>query len=369
MKTFNGLTMSRLLTLVVGILLWGSFGFALEISDLALPMNRDKADTTLSKDYMYKVLGDGTIRRTWQLDGKKVFMDFTADKGELLLIAIEYDKPVSRKVGLKDAKTIAGEKLSEGAKWADPKNEEARKMLQETYGLENPKRMKLKDDAVLFYEADKTRGKISRVSLFTSMPATNRWVLPTLSIDHQRTAMGSQMTSSEIAALYKDEQRRMTIPLTTGKSDQSSTAEASGSGGDLPSGSALATSPTPASSRGSGINRGVTAMGSVAGASRHSSAPSRVAPRRIERVVSTEKKEWLPLEEYLGDPPDWLQAVGIEEPEWWHYFACGIGILLVLTIMINSISASARRARQREAFERVIASSTAQAKRRPRINR
>ena len=53
---------SKIFALILGALLWVTSGYALEISDLALPMNRDKADDTLSKDYMYKVLGDGSIR-------------------------------------------------------------------------------------------------------------------------------------------------------------------------------------------------------------------------------------------------------------------------------------------------------------------
>ena len=369
MKIFKSLLMSKVFISIVLGLLWGSFGYALEISDLSLPMNRDKADATLSKDYMYKVLGDATIRRTWQLKDKKVFMDFAADSGDLLLIAIEYNKPVARKVGLKDAKTIAGEKLDKDAKWAPPKNEEARKLVQETFGLENPMRMKLKDGAVLFYETGKSKGKIARVSLFASMPATNRWVLSTLSPESPRTALGLQMTSDEIAALYKDEQRRMAIPLAAKTSDQTSVAgmTSGGKGDDVGTGSSPGTASSP--SRGSRINRGVTALGSVTGASRHSSPPSRVVAGRTEKVVVTEHKEGFSVEEYLGDPPDWLQVVGIEEPEWWHYFAGGIGVFLLLSFIISGVSSSVSRARQRAAFAKVMASRATPGKKRPRVNR
>ncbi len=370
MNALNGLK-GKIFTWMAVFLIWSSFGCALEVHDLALPMNRDKADDTLSKDYMYKVLGDGTIRRTWQLSDKKIFVDFTADSGDVLLIAIEYNKPVAKKVGLKDAKTIAGEKVDKEARWAPPKNEEARKMVQETFGLENPMRMKLKDGAMLFYETDKTKKKIARVSLFASMPATNRWVLSTLTPESQRSAMGLQITADEIAALYKDEQRRMSIPLAAKSPSQSGGTAASGGGRTTVTGgtsSALASSETDSSSSPAHtpqVNRGVTALGLVAGASRDSSSPSKVSAGRTKSVEIQEGGGDSSFEEFLGEPPDWLKSVGIENPEWWHYFALGVAILILLSMVMNSIAASASRARQRAAFEKVMALHAKSGKRRP----
>lgn len=373
---------SKIFALILGALLWVTSGYALEISDLALPMNRDKADDTLSKDYMYKVLGDGSIRRTWQLSDKKVFMDFAADNGDLLLIAIEYNKPVSLKVGLKDAKTIAGEKLDKEAKWAAPKSEEARKMVQETYGLENPKRMKLKDDAVLFYELDRAKKKVTRVSLFAMMPSTNRWVLATLTPESRRSAFGLQITADEIANLYKDEQRRMATPLasnttksTDGEKEKdttddaaSSTVSSTSNGDSSTASSSIASADTPSPRK---YDRRVTAMGVVAGASSSygDSSSSNVSSGRTGTMIVREASEGFSVEEFLGEPPDWLKAVGIEKPEWWHYFAAGIGIFLVLSIILSNMAASARRARQRAAFEKIMASHATPGKKRPRINR
>ncbi len=366
----------RFVFLAAMLVAWVGSCFALEISDLAMPLNRDKADDTLSKDYMYKVLGDGSIRRTWQLSDKTVFVDFAADTGDVLLIAVEYKKPVSRSVGIKDAHAIAGDKLDQDAKWLPPKSEDARKMVQETFGLENPMRKKLKDDAVLFYETDRTKKRISRISLFAVMPSTNRWVLSTLTPESRRSAMGLQITSEEIANLYKDEQRRMAIPLAAksketpsetpspGKAD-TSTGQASATTAPTTSPTAVASTPTTSSS--TGIDRRVTAMGVAPGARTSS---SNYSPARTETTEVHAGSEGFSANEFLGDPPDWLQSIGIEHPEWWHYFAFGLGLLTVLLTLMSSIASSARRAKQRATFEKIMASHRAGAgKKRPRIRK
>ena len=80
---------------------------ALELKDLHLPMTRDEADGSLTKDYKYTILSDSTVRRTWKLKGRTVHVDFKLNKqGQALCIAVEYAKPVNRKTVHNDIKAI-----------------------------------------------------------------------------------------------------------------------------------------------------------------------------------------------------------------------------------------------------------------------
>ena len=152
-------------------------GIALELSDLHIPMTRDEADTSLSKDYETAVLEDGSIRRTWKLGDKTVFIDFNSVTQEAALIAVIYDHAVPRKQGITDAQTISAGKYDKQAKWTAPKDDEARDMVRDTFGLENALRKKMNDKSMLFVETDAKRKNIVRVSLFSRMPSTNRWTL------------------------------------------------------------------------------------------------------------------------------------------------------------------------------------------------
>ena len=187
--------------------------WAIELSQLHMPMTRDEADVTLSKDYESSVMYDGTIRRTWKQDGMTVFVDFNSETQEAVLIAVIYDKPVPRKKGIADAHAIAAGKFSKEAKWDPPKDADARQMVHDVFGLENALRKKLKDKSMLFVETDESRKRIVRVSLFSRMPSTNRWTLKPISRDAQSTAMGENWTPQHLAALYKDEERRRTLSL------------------------------------------------------------------------------------------------------------------------------------------------------------
>ena len=61
-------------------------------------------------------------------------------------------------------------------------------------------------------------------------------------------------------------------------------------------------------------------------------------------------------------PPDWLKKVGIEQPEWWHYIALGIGGLVLLLAIISSIAKSSSRAKQRKQYKKIVPNAPLQGK-------
>ncbi len=325
---------------------------ALELSDLHLPMTRDEADTALSKDFESAVLEDGCIRRTWKLPNKTVFVDFNSETQEAILIAVVYDQAVPRKQGVEDAHALVADKLDKNIKWAPPKNAEASRMVRETFGLENALRKKFKDKSRLFIETDAKKKHVVRISLFAHTPSTNRWVLKSIEPGADKTAMGTRWSQEHLSALYEDEERRRS------SSDSSPT----------PSPAQLTSTDSSPSSTQSGSPTVVrTALGSAPGG-RHSqrssaSAPSQTSgspattPHREEKVRTVVLKQAEHASEktsFMADPPDWLEEVGIEEPEWWHYIALGIAALIILIMVIRHAFSLAAAVRRRKNFEKIV---------------
>ena len=330
---------------------------ALEISDLHLPLTRDVADDTLSKDYVSEVLNDGTLRRTWHLKNRKVFVDFDVKTGEAILIAVVYEKPVATKVGLADAKALANGKFAKGSKWTPPKNDAASKMLYDDYGLENVLRRMLEDNSMLFCETDKDKKKIRRISAFAAKPKTNRWELLTIEPrGNKTTAMGGSVGPNDVDEIYKDEDRRRTIPLASS------------------SGSSTATAPTPSDTSSSTNARRPhrTVMGSRGGYSGEDDVYQVTGPSidSLDTLDSSKASGGKREEGSLGftqAPPDWLKKVGIKQPEWWHYIALGIGGLVLLLAIISSIAKSSSRAKQRKQYKKLVPNAPLQGK--TRINK
>lgn len=320
---------------------------ALELSDLHIPMTRSEADDTLSKDYNFTLLADGSIRRTWQLEGKKVIIDFSSATDEAILIAVVYDKPVAKKEGIKDAHTIAEGQYKKDATWDAPKNKEARESLIENYGLTNAMRKKLEGKAMLFYETNDKKTKITRVSAFTYMPRSNRWILPELKEGDDSTAMSTQWSPDQVRSMFEDEERRKATPTVSDRA-------------------AAAANSTPSVSVGARRVVKKTAMGttvSYTDADKSSDADAS-APTETSVTPAGEEKVVVKLDKgrrassnlsFLAEPPMWLKSVGIEEPTWWHYIGIGIIALLLLIFIIRSVSQSSRASKQRQNFAKVIA--------------
>lgn len=335
---------------------------ALELSDIHLPMTRDEADATLSKDYTFSVMTDGSVRRTWELDGKRVVIDFDTVSNNAIMAAIIYERPVSKKKGIEDAHTIAAGKYDEKATWDAPKDKEAKELIANTYGLKNARRKKLDDKAMLFYETNDQKSRIVRVSLFASMPHTNRWALSTLTKNSTKTAMGNQMGGSFITELYKDEERRQTtIPLKT----EETPTETEETPVVLPTITITKTTPAPkpeATTPKPETPQPLTIVKKEQPEPTPASTTSGT-PTPKATTTTTTGKRLAPGERatmsLLLDAPDWLKSVGIEEPTWWHYIGLALILILLAIFGIRAMSQGSSRAAQRRRFANVVSQTPA----------
>lgn len=366
-----------------------SAAYALELSDIHMPMKRDDADTTLSKDYTYSVMTDGSVRRTWKLNDKEVIIDFDTVSNDAIMVAVIYDKPISKKKGIADAHTLAAGKYAKDATWDSPKDRDAKGLIENTYGLKNARRKKLDDKSMLFYETNAQKNRIVRVSLFARMPQTNRWALTTLTRNSGKTAMGNQMSSNFITSLYDDEARRQEIPLDPSKiSSASKPHDDDDDDDDDEEDDDEAATPTPR------ISVTVTQK-SIPAPTRtkpatpapkvkptapsqtpaprvaNTTAPSTPTPAPATATTTTthpaqaNSKPATSLEpgrhtmSLLPPPPTWLKAAGIEEPTWWHYLGVGFVILLIVIFIIHTLMQNAGRAAQRKRFVDVVSQTPA----------
>lgn len=351
---------------------------ALEISDITFPLTRTEADQTFSKDYSYVMLADGSVRRTWDLGDKTVIIDFSTVDDKAVLIAITYKKPVSVKKGIADAHTIARGRFSEDATWDTPKDKAAKQLLADTYGLNNARRKKLSDKAVLFYELNDKGNRIERVSLFGLMPSTNRWRLEEVRPGMVKTAMGTNWGDKHIDAVYADEQRRQSasrIPATQpSENEQAATptrvrtamGTRYGSPTDPKQRPTAGTAPSQASQRPTAPSTQqqtrpkkttkpvAVAMPNIPGAKVVSKDDNSYTLQVGEAKAGHSEKTSL-----LPPAPDWLKAVGIEQPEWTHYIVLGIFALILLVFIIRSLTSTASKIKQQQQFNQLINNSPA----------
>lgn len=193
---------------------------ALQLKDLHLPMTREEADSSLSKDYEYTILSDSSVRRTWKLDKRTVHVDFKLNaQGKALCIAVIYDKPAPRKVVDKDIKALTGGKCSY-TKLGKPKKN------TNTYGMEHALGAKVKDDSgkgdgwIFVEHSSASRKKCTRFVYYAAKPSRDRLSIGEAREDAGYTAMGSSGSNIDLSALREDEEdRRNTKPNTkpTGK--------------------------------------------------------------------------------------------------------------------------------------------------------
>lgn len=342
---------------------------ALELSDIHMPMKRDDADKTLSKDYTSAVLTDGSVRRTWEYADREIFIDFDTVSNNAIMVGVIYKKPVTKKKGIDDAHELAAGKFAEDATWDSPKDRDAKTLIETTYGLKNARRKKLDDKAMLFYETDQ-KNRIVRVSLFANMPHTNRWALTTLTKGSGKTAMGNQMSSTFISDLYADEERRQSIPLAA-----TAPAPAPHSGMGEPA----ATTPTVTTSItfSAKPKREKPATPQTGADTPPAPRPEPAAPVATTEPATTpapatadaDKPKLKPgrhAMSLLPPPPNWLKSIGVEEPTWWHYLGVGVVLLLIIAFTIRSMAQSASRAAQRRRFVDVVAQGKPTPKKRRR---
>ena len=368
MTTLTAISRKALLMLACSLAWLTGQISALELSDIHFPLTRDEADQTLSKDYSYALLADGSVRRTWELDNKQVFIDFDTNTNEALLIAVVYTKPVPTKEGIEDAHTLGNGKYSANAKWDAPKDKASKELISDTFGLKNAKRKKLDDKAMLFYETNGKTGKstrIERVSLFSHLPKTNRWVLDPISPGDKKTAMGNSWGDSFVEDIYKDEARRKEIPLRT----PADTAAAADSTTSATGDSTATDKPASTGTMKVTITRHRTGMGTrtdvkVTSDDSSTSTPDSSTSTTSDTTPATPatgirkihggqeaKRETIST---LPPAPDFLKQFGVENPEWWHYIALGLIGLFVLGLIIRSIARASERASRQKKFAEVV---------------
>lgn len=366
--------------------------YALELSDIKYPLSRDEADRTLSKDYSYAMLEDGTIRRTWHLDDKRVFIDFNTSTNMAVMIAVIYNKPVAKNEAIEDAHTLAKGHCSETASWNTPRDKAAQTQLSNAYGLTNARRKQLSDKkGVLFYELADKSSKVSRVSLFALTPTGNRWVLKEVHPGDKGTAMGSHWGVGYVEDIYRNEALRQAKSQASGSAGSSA---ASADVPDAPAGHAVSAdngntadvprvtvTTTPAKPREAdkpkthtpppAHGRTRTAMGTQygGGGSSSTATPHHTPTTTTTLVKKSEGREGSrEVVSTLPPAPTWLSVVGIAEPTWTHYIVLGIVALLMLMLLIRAISASkAQTARQKNFINVAGGASTPQPGERRRL--
>lgn len=191
---------------------------ALELKDLHLPMTRDEADGSLTKDYKYTILSDSTVRRTWKLKGRTVHVDFKLNKqGQALCIAVEYAKPVNRKTVHNDIKAITGGK-SNYKKLGKPKKN------TNTYGMEHALGAKVKEDKnegwIFVEHTSAARKKCTRFVYYASKPSRDRLSIGEAREDGGYTALGSSGANIDLSALMADEEDRRRTAASASKPAQ-----------------------------------------------------------------------------------------------------------------------------------------------------
>ncbi len=192
--------------------------YALELSDLRLPLTRSEADKALSRDYSFRVLEDMTIRRSWGLKNRTVSVDFSPKEGDkALLIYIDYTHPVAPEVAAEDAAKLLG---TSAGSWKKLDEKRALRL-----GMEVAEGFKLAGNRYCFRELNEG-GQVVRLAYYAGTPGVVRWDLADDVRETGRTAMGSRSGSGKSDVLWKDEERRRGVSAASSASSLASAAAA-----------------------------------------------------------------------------------------------------------------------------------------------
>ena len=146
----------------------------LELEVLSPSMTRQDADDYLTKDYTYRVLEDGSVRRVWSPDANsRLMLDFDPKKGKLLSMVMEFRKPVEEEVGMKMLTTITGKNKISWAKVPEDKKEKI--------GVAGARAVKVGKGFAFYEEA--SNGKCRRITVYPNAPKESRLLLRELAGD------------------------------------------------------------------------------------------------------------------------------------------------------------------------------------------
>lgn len=314
---------------VAAVALLGSSS-ALEVADLVTPLTRSYADRHFTKDYNFRVLEDNSVRRTWQLDGKQIIIDFDIATEKALSIYVVYEPSVDKQTATADFDVLVKDRR-EGSKWSKTKKE-----ATERVGISNARLMRLNDKSLLFWESADSSSKCKRLCWFAEAPRINRMSLGNADVNSGRTAMGNRGSAGVVQQLMQDEERRMRVePVPVGGSIAAATvAKNEGAKANEPVKRPKPTRPVAAADE---------PVRTPAG------EPVRVAVAADDEPVDKKQEEAANLLEALGVKIDM-------ESDIVKWAGAGIGLLLLIFIW-GAISSARRKARQRAAFEQLLSLS------------
>lgn len=322
--------------------------YALEVGDLHLPLTRSDADKTLTKDYHFEVLTDGTIRRTWHTAKRTIAVDFDPASDAAICITITYANPVSRKTAEADANAMSPDT---NEKWKKTKA-----AAVERVGIPVGSSIKeFADNSMMFLEAASAKKKYAAVSYHAKAPRKNRKELEPVAGD-QRTAMGSTSMAGNIKFLIKDEENRRNTPSEAAATKTASAGTKPAASGDSVTGAAPVAVATPAKPA-----KPATPVPAKAQAPKPASSAAKemvtiVGPNGVETVEGTvttrtvatdvDEEEYGNLFDVLKDKATPVQIC-----------VAGVVLLALLFLIFASAARSRAKRRQKAKFAQVLASS------------
>lgn len=148
--------------------LGGAPAVGLEMEVLSPTMTRQEADDYLTKDYTYRVLEDGSVRRAWSPDANsRLLLDFDPKKGTLLSMFMEYRKPIAEEEAMKTLQMMTGKDKISWAKMPEDK--------MEKIGVTGARAVKI-GKGFAFFETTAV-GKCRRITVYPQAPKESRLLL------------------------------------------------------------------------------------------------------------------------------------------------------------------------------------------------
>jgi len=324
--------------------------YALEVGDLHLPLTRSDADKTLTKDYHFEVLTDGTVRRIWRTANRTIAVDFDPVNDAAICITITYAKPVSRKTAEADADAMSPDTE---AKWKKTKAAAVEKV-----GIPVGSSIKeFEDNSMMFLEAASAKKKYSAVSYHAKAPRKNRKELEPVA-DDQRTAMGSTSMAGNIKFLIKDEENRRSMPTqaVATKTASSETKPAASGGEDAETAASSVAVATPAKPTKPATPTPAKTPAPQPTASAGKEMVTIIGPNGVETVEGTVTTRTVTTGE---DEEEYGNLLDVVKDKMTPVQMCiaGVVVLLLLFLIIASAARSRAKRRQKAKFAQILVSS------------
>lgn len=176
----------------------------LEMEVLSPTMTRQEADDYLTKDYVYRVLEDGSVRRTWSPDANsRLMLDFDPKKGNLLSMFMEYRKPIAEEDAMKTLQVMTGkDKIS----WAKMPEEKMAKI-----GVTGARAVKI-GKGVAFFETTAS-GKCRKITVYPQMPKESRLLLREIGVsDAGQSGFDNSKAVADCRTLMEEEEKIFFTP-------------------------------------------------------------------------------------------------------------------------------------------------------------